>query len=118
MAESEKTEFLLHDRENPCAPFGDFVCERNKEYLTKEEAAVLAKIRALRDDVLAIKEKLKRLETCLDSGTDQRETESLDYDRQTLLDRLEELREKRKKLDALLEEAHHRKMVLLGHVSP
>ena len=118
MAETDKTGFLLnHHGESPCASLEDAVCERYKEYLTKEEAAVLAKIRALRDDVLAIKGRLKSLGS-LDAGTDEGETQSMGCERQALLDKLEDLRKRRKKLNKLLEEAHHRKMVMLGHESP
>ena len=119
MAETDKIEFLLnHKGESPCASLEDAVCERHKEYLTKEEAAVLAEIRVLRDDVLVIKDRLKILGKRVDAGTDEGETQSMSCERQALLARLEDLREKRKKLDELLEEAHHRKMVMLGHESP
>ncbi|RJP57600.1 MAG: hypothetical protein C4549_04945 [Deltaproteobacteria bacterium] len=53
-----------------------------------------------------------------DMSGSQEETQLISPERQALIDELDDLRKNRKELDRLMEEAHHRKMVLLGHRKP
>ena len=101
--------------ESTCASIGDADCARSKEYLTKEEAFILAEIKKLREAFLAAKNRLKRLEVCLGNETEACETGVTTPNYQVLTDQLADLRRKRQALERLREEAHRRKMVMLGH---
>jgi chaperonin cofactor prefoldin len=91
-----------------------------KDCLTKEEEVVLADIRALREKAINIKNRLKRMEGRItgDMSGCQEEIQSVSAERQALIDELDDLRKNKKELDRLMEEAHHRKMALLGHKEP
>jgi len=106
--------------ENGCSPSGENGCTRFKEYLTKEEEAILLEIRTLREEALDIKNRLKSLKDSTAGDVSQCQTgiQSTYHERQTLLDKLEDLRAKRNELERLKEEARHRKMVMLGHEDP
>jgi len=67
-----------------------------------------------------IKNKLKLMEGCAtgDMSGCQGDIQPISPERQALMDELDDLRKNRKELDRLMEEAHHRKMVLLGHRKP
>lgn len=56
--------------------------------------------------------------TISDTSGCQEKIQSISPERQALIDELDDLRKNRKELDRLMEEAHHRKMVLLGHRKP
>lgn len=111
---------LNGDMGDACSSLENTVCTRYKEYLTKEEEAVLTNIRALSEEASATKKKLKNLDSRLETGTLVGETgvELIDRERQALIDKLDALKKKRKELDGQREEAHHRKMVMLGHEDP
>lgn len=73
-------------------------------YVTNEEAAVVAAMRALKERATEVRERLSK-----DPPEDQRAT---------LLTELDELRTHRSELAQRREQAYRNKMVMLGHLPP
>ncbi|MEW6614303.1 MAG: hypothetical protein AB1401_02370 [Thermodesulfobacteriota bacterium] len=110
----------LDNTEDTCLYSGEAACLGFNDCLTKEEEIILADIRALSEKAMNIKNRLKLMEgrTTGDMSGSQEETQQISPGRQALMDELDDLRKNRKELDRLMEGAHHRKMVLLGHRKP
>jgi hypothetical protein len=73
-------------------------------YVSNEEVALLAAIRALKERAAAIRE-------CLDDTVSDEEQQELERELETLRDQRSELAQRR-------EAAYRRKMVMLGHLPP
>ena len=107
-------------------------CTRFQDYLTKEEEEVLRMMRDLRGQAVRLKGKIKDIEKSVRTDNADRPAHVLsEEEKERLLaekglfdewrdctDRLEELRSAWKEWQVKKEEAHHRKMVMLGHRPP
>ena len=119
MGEAGDKEFLNDSVEDVSPTLKKTTCTRSKEYLTKEEEDILADIRALHEEAMATKDRLKVLRVNPNTDASRQLTKlSMDHERLALTDKLNDLRRKRNELDKHREEAHHRKMVTLGHEAP
>ncbi|MCX5861363.1 MAG: hypothetical protein NTW27_04485 [Deltaproteobacteria bacterium] len=83
-----------------------------KSAVTPEEESVLAEMRAIKEQVRTIAERLKKVEASM-KGTFVQQSEWTE-----LSGRLEDLRTQWKTWEDKLEEAIERKLVLLGHRDP
>ena len=108
---------IIDDSDDTCSFFDETFCTRSKDYLTKDEEAVLADMRTVREKAQEIKARLKSLEGTATTETSESQDgiRSMDSLRQALIAELDSLRERWKKLDTLRKDARHRKMVMLGH---
>ena len=110
----------------------DDVCTRYKDYLTQEEEEVLRMLRDLREQAVRLKGKIKNIEKTVRTEYPDSAVHAIpEEEKERLLakkglfdewrdctDRLEELRAVWKDWQVKKEEAHHRKMVMLGHRPP
>jgi len=119
--------------EEPCLPCETFIggaepeaCARFQGYLTPEEEEVLSKLRGLKEEARQVMAKIKGIGQTIDMGPqgrpdgvlspqDQEGWETLHGELKSCTEQLERLRGLWREWEARREEAHHRKMVLLGH---
>ncbi|MDY7031806.1 MAG: hypothetical protein SVY10_07845 [Thermodesulfobacteriota bacterium] len=109
-----------NELERSCFYLDEAPCTLFKDYLTEEEETILFDIRAIQKKATQVKNRLKSLdrsetENALEGSA---QGKSKEEERRFLQEELNELREKRKELNKQKEDAHHRKMVMLGHVKP
>lgn len=119
--------------QQPCLSCETFVggpepeaCVRFQGYLTPEEEEVLSMLRSLKEQARQVTAKLRGIGQAMEMGPyvrpdgalpaqEQGSWETLHEEFKSCTEQLERLRGLWKEWEARREEAHHRKMVLLGH---